>query len=59
MIDCLDTTDNPYGLCDLVQQTVDDKTISVLATLDLEDGYFRLRKLVDGSKEYVVPAHPE
>lgn len=61
LIDNLDTIDNPHGLCDLVYQQKADPSdsASILATLDLEEGSFRLRKMKDMTEEYVVPAHTE
>jgi len=66
LIDCIDTFENPFGLCELVYREYDPisvpndlQKINNLVTLDLEKGYVRMRRLQDKTNEYVVPCHME
>jgi hypothetical protein len=60
LIDCIDTCENPDGLCELVYHKVDESTnMTSMVSLDLEKGSVRMRRLQDKTNEYVVPCHME
>ena len=61
LIDCIDTCENPLGHCELAFKptSTNQEGITFVASLDLEKGSVRLRRMEDKTNEYVVPCHQE
>ncbi len=57
LIDCLQTYDNPSGLCDPAY--LDEYAYSIMASLTEKKGCVRLRQLKNETNEYVVSCHQE